>query len=57
VGNNDRCFVNLLDDGLSNELLILSGDELLLVAEGLVRSSKVLSLELVLSLEKLSSLD
>ena len=57
MGNNDGCFVDLLDDSLSNELLVLSGNKLLLVAEDLVRSSKVLSLELVLSLEKLSSLD
>jgi hypothetical protein len=48
VGHNDGCFVDLLDDGFSNELLVL---ELLLVAEGLV------GLVEVLSLEKLSGLD
>ena len=49
VGDNDGCFVDLLDDGLSNELLVLARNELLLVAEGLVGLSEVL-----LSLEKLS---
>jgi hypothetical protein len=60
VGNNDRCFIDLLDDGLSHELLVLARSKLLLVAEALVASSiGLLSLrELVglLSLKKLIGL-
>jgi len=39
VGDNDRCFIDLLDDGLSHELLVLARNKLLLVAEALVASS------------------
>jgi len=49
MGDDNRCFVDLFDNGLSTH-------ELLLVGEVLVGSSKVLSLNKVLPLKNLSGL-